>query len=282
MMPAVFLLFASTLASTLALGQTAFEVASVKPSAPVQPGARVYFGPPRGGPGTSDPIQITWTYATLKGLLTTAYDVKNYQVNGPAWLDSERYDIVAKVPAGATKEQVNTMWQNLLAERFGVVLHREPKEFQVDELVIAKGGHKLKESKDDPAAPQSPDPPSLKDGGLSAPGFVSMIKPVAGGANVHSVARDQPISKLTATLSGNLKHPVLDKTALTGRYDFELDYRIDLAAPPVGSPSGDTASDPSPSLDDAVRQQLGLRLVPGKAILDVLVIDKAQKMPTTN
>ena len=63
------------------------------------------MGPPRGGPGTPDPGQITWTYATLKRLIMTAYDVKNYQVSGPAWLDIERYDIVAKVPAGATKSR---------------------------------------------------------------------------------------------------------------------------------------------------------------------------------
>jgi uncharacterized protein (TIGR03435 family) len=116
-----------------------FEVASVKPSAPVPPNGGVYFGPARGGPGTPDPGLITWTYARLRDLLMTAYDMKTYQVNGPAWLDTERYDIVARVPAGATKEQVNAMWQKLLTERFGVVLHHESREFQLEELVIGKG-----------------------------------------------------------------------------------------------------------------------------------------------
>ena len=116
-----------------ALGQAperlTFEVASVKRSAPVPASGGVFFGPPRGGPGTSDPEQITWTYATLKGLLMRAYDVKAYQVSGPAWLDTERYDVAAKVPVGVTKEQVERMWQNLLEERFGMTLHRELKEF---------------------------------------------------------------------------------------------------------------------------------------------------------
>ena len=76
----------------------------------------------------------------------TAYDVKAYQVSGPAWLDTERYDVAVKVRAGATKDQVKVMWQNLLAERFGVKVHHESKEFQVEELVIAKGGPKLKET----------------------------------------------------------------------------------------------------------------------------------------
>jgi len=127
----------------VAKGET-FEVASVKQSPPVPPAGGVYFGPPRGGPGTPDPEQITWTYALMKTVLMTAYDVKNYQINGPAWLDSERYDIAVKIAPGATKEQVGVMWQNLLAERFGLKVHHESKEFQVSELVVGKDGAKLK------------------------------------------------------------------------------------------------------------------------------------------
>ena len=92
-----------------------FEVASVKLPAPVPPSGGVDFGPARGGPGTTDPELIRWSYARLKDLLMTAYDVKAYQVIGPGWIDTERYDIVAKVPAGATKERVSLMWQSLLA-----------------------------------------------------------------------------------------------------------------------------------------------------------------------
>jgi len=110
----------------------------VKVSPPVLPNDRVFFGPPRGGPGTPDPAQITWRYATLSNLLIAAYNVKAYQISGPEWLATQRYDVMAKVPAGATKEQVSMMWQNLLIERFGVALHRESREFHVEELVIAK------------------------------------------------------------------------------------------------------------------------------------------------
>src|ERR1700733_12096719 len=97
-------------ACALAFGQApegpTFEVASVKPSAPLPPiGGRggVFLGPARGGPGTPDPGQITWTYATLKNMLMTAYDVKNYEVSGPDWLNTKRYDVVSKVGAGATR-----------------------------------------------------------------------------------------------------------------------------------------------------------------------------------
>ena len=91
------------LASVFAFGQTpdspTFEVASVKRTPPPEPNARVFFGPPRGGPGTSNPGQITWSNAALIGVLLIAYDVQIYQVTAPDWMNTERYDIVAKVPA---------------------------------------------------------------------------------------------------------------------------------------------------------------------------------------
>jgi uncharacterized protein (TIGR03435 family) len=277
----------SVFAWALAFGQTAesvaFEVASVKPSAPPERGA--FFGPARGGPGTPDPGQITWTYATLKSLLMTAYDVKTYQISGPAWLDTERYDIVAKVPAGATKEQGTVMWQNLLAERFGVTLHHESREFQVAELVIAKGGPKLKESTEDPNA-SLPGPPKFdKSGELSGPGMVTMIMAGANGPSAHTVAKAQPLSKLTTMLGNQMKRPVLDKTGLTGNYDFSLDFMPDVGRiplPPSAVGPNDSASEPASSLAAAVQQQLGLRLVAGKAKLDVVVIDKVEKVPTEN
>lgn len=269
-------------------GKLSFEVASVKPSPPLPPGGRgVYFGPPRGGPGTPDPGQIAWSYATLSNLLMTAYGVKAYQLHGPVWLRIERYDIVAKVPAGATKEDVNGMWQNLLADRFGVTLHRESQPFQVDELVVARGGPKLKEVAEDPAALLLPGPPKLeKNGDLSGPGLITTISMGPHGASAHTVARAQPVSKLTEMLGGTLQHPVLDKTGLTGRYDFKLEFSPEVRGlalpPPPAGPPGELAGEPGPTLAEAVRQQLGLTLVPAKATLDVLVIDKAEKVPTEN
>src|SRR5690349_9630749 len=93
-----------------------FEAASVKP-AEAQPGGtmRVMMS---GGPGTPNPGQLTYTNVTLKNVIQNAYNVKGYQINGPKWLDSERFDIVAKVPHGASKEDFRVMLQNLLAERF--------------------------------------------------------------------------------------------------------------------------------------------------------------------
>src|ERR1700733_5069267 len=270
-----------TLGGILSLAQSpTFEVASVKRSPPPPQGPPVFFGPARGGPGTPDPGQITWTNATLKGVLMIAYDVKDYQISGPGWLDTERYDILVKVPAGATKEQVYVMWQSLLAERFGLMLHHEPKEFQVEELVVGKNGAKLKETTLDPALTLEPGPPQFdKNRELAGPGFVTTLM-VNGQA--HSVAKAQPLSRLTAQLGNVLHIPVIDKTGLTGNYDFSIDFKMDLRTLGLPPSETDNAPDPGPDIAAAVERQLGLRLVPAKGKLDVLVIDKAEKVPTDN
>jgi len=274
-------------------GNLTFEVASVKLSAPIHPGDRVYFGPARGGPGTRDPSRITWTYATLRNLIMTANTVETYQISGPDWLGTERYDIAVTVRPGSTKDQVNLMWRNLLAEQFGVVLHHESKEFQVEELVIGNSGSQLKESVDDPNAPPPDGPPVLKNGELAGTGLVTMITRGPHGGRAHSVAKAQPLSKLTAMLGNTMRRSVLDKTGLTGNYDFTIDFALDVSGlqplipgqPRPGQASANPAieaSDPEPDLAAAVQQQLGLRLVAGKANLDVLVIDKAERVPSEN
>jgi uncharacterized protein (TIGR03435 family) len=270
------------LACDLAFGQPTraltFEVASVKPSPPQREG--LYFGPARGGPGSSDPGQITWEYARLIDMLMTAYDAKSYQVRGPVWISTERYNVIAKVPEGSTREQVNAMWQNLLAERFGVVLHHESKEFQVEELVIAKGGCKLKDTTVDD--PNAEGPPKLdKNRALNGPGFVTMITMGSNGPTAHTVAKAQPLSKLTVLLGNQLNRPVLDKTGLTGKYDFSIEFAPNLPPGQLPPPT-DNAGEPGPTLADALERQLGLRLVASRAMLDIVVIDKAEKVPTAN
>lgn len=271
------------LTCAIASGQS-FEVASVKPSPPIQPNARVFFGPPRGGPGTPDPGQITWTYANMIYLLTVAYDVKAFQITGPAWITTQRYDIVAKVPAGATKQQLSAMWRNLLAERFGLVVHHEAREFQVEELVVAKGGPKLKVTAGDSDAEPPEGPPQMKDGKLAGPGQISIVFP---GGRARTMAIGQHLESLIVMLSTQLNRPVLDKTGLTGRYDFELQYSMRSPPPMPALPSGASAAptndtESEPDITVALPQQLGLRLVSAKATLDVIVIDKLAKVPTEN
>jgi uncharacterized protein (TIGR03435 family) len=291
-----------------------FEVASVKPAAPPASGRGPGFTFMRGGPGTNDPGQITFTNVPMKFLLTYAYDVKGFQVLGPAWLDSERFDVVAKVPKGATKEQVRMMMQSLLTERFHLALHHESKEMRLEELLVGKNGPKLKESSDDPnvvtppqGPPGPPGPPKMDANGfpqLERPGLIIMLRPGANGTlTAHLTARAQSMSGLVGILANEMKHPVVDKTGLKGNYDFNLEYAPEgmpagmMPPPPPGqgpgpgpgggggnaTPAGAAeASEPAPILAGALQQQLGLRLESKKGPVDVLVIDGGDKIPTEN
>ena len=177
------------------------------------------------------------SYATMKSLLMAAYDVKGYQINGPTWMSAKRYDIIAKVAAGTTKEQVKVMWQNLLTERFGMVLHHESKEFRVEELVVAKGGPKIKETAGEIAAMQTVGPPKMKNGELISPGMISTILP-GPSPKAHTVARAQSLAPLAVMLTNQLGRPVLDKTGLTGSYDYTVDFSLRSSLPPPVSPPG--------------------------------------------
>jgi uncharacterized protein (TIGR03435 family) len=287
------------LACTAVFGQTpqnlTFEVASVKPSPPPAPNVPVFFGPPRGGPGTHDPGQITWSNAALRNVVMTAYDMETFQVTAPDWLSNERYDIVAKVPEGATKGQVEVMWQNLLKERFGMVVHRESKEFQVEELTVAKGGLKMKQTElpadAEPFTPEAVKPgkngPDFNGTGLIVSIFPS--KPGQADAEAHMVAKGLTMPEIAAKFGQAQRHPVLDKTGLTGRYDLTVEYTLDLSGlppppdlPPQPPTAQGVASDPGSNFPSAIEKQLGLKLTPGKAMLDVIVVDRAQKTPTEN
>jgi uncharacterized protein (TIGR03435 family) len=255
----------------------------------------------QGGPGTRDPGRITYTNIPLTFLLAIAYDVKNFQLKAPSWMDSEHYDISAKVPEGATKEQTAGMLQNLIADRFQLALHRETKEMGGYELTLAKTGSKLKESApEDPAANQPgppqpsgpPGPPKRDANGfpqLAGRGMLVMMEMTPKGPIAKMSARSQPLSELIKMLGNQLRVPIADKTGLTAKYDFTLEYAPDMAGmggppPPAGTPaSGPAATEESgPDITTAVREQLGLKLDAKKLAVDLLVIDKAERVPTEN
>ena len=302
-----------------AFGQVAgesptFEVASVKPST-VQAGQRMLVMM-RGGPGTDDPGQLTCTNVPLKSILMRAYDVKEYQINGPKWLDtSERFDITAKIPMGATREQFKLMFQNLLAERFKLVLHHETKDLPMYALVVGKGGPKMKEPAEDAAtAPPPPSPPPGSDGtgpvrlkmgadgmpqlppGVGKNGIVMMMVNGNGGMRMRMVANGQPVSALIDTLANQLGRPVVDATGLKAKYDITLDFAPDGLNGPMGGmsppppPDGGgavpmaSASDGAggPTIFAALQEQLGLKLEQRKGPVDLLVIDRLEKVPTEN
>ena len=298
------------LAASAAFAQS-FEVASIKPAAPMESG-RFMVGI-SGGPETPDPVQMTFTNVSLSNLIQTAWDVKEYQISGPAWLQSVRFDISAKVPAGATKAQSKIMLQNLLADRFKLVLHHSTKEESIYALLVAKGGPKLKEAVDDPNAPaQSDGPPKGgafegpkigKDGMPQLPPGTAkgrvMIMGMPGG-RMRMALNGATIAKFSDALAGQLDRPIVDMTRLTGTYDITLDFAPDPAimqarmaaagagpppgmAPEGGGPGGGaTDAGPVATIFTALPDQLGLRLEARKGPVDLLIIDSIQKTPTDN
>jgi len=250
----------------LAFAQTArFEVVSVKPAAPDARGMRC-----TGGPGTSDPGLLRCDNYSLSFLVMMAYNLRSFQLAAPSWMDSARYDVVAKIPPGADRRQFGLMQQRLLAERFGLQAHFEKKDMTVYELTVAKGGPKLKESQE-PAA-EKPE---------------AAWRPPAFGPPVRTMARvnltGESMADLANFLSNQLGQPVMDATGLRGRYDYALSFLME----PGGRAAGPEAADGSApefgvSLIDAVRDELGLRLEKKKGQAEVMVVDHAEKVPVEN
>jgi uncharacterized protein (TIGR03435 family) len=265
----------------------AFEAASVRRSKTVG-GRGAQSAGMSGGPGTADPGQFHAFGTPIWALILLAYHIPPYQVVGPEWLKSERFDVVAKVPGRPTRQEFNAMLQNLLAERFRLTAHRERREMPAYNLVIAKGGPKLKkvaddsQSNDDVVAGASV-PAKFTLGSDGYP--VLQLEPGAtsGTAMAHSGRLTDWMGKLTmeqfaAIMSARTGRPVNDRTGLKGRYDITLRFWFDL---------GSAANDPRESGDpqdplDAMQSQLGLRLETTKAIVEILVIDHAEKVPTEN
>lgn len=291
------------LCTSAALGQQpnpklTFEVASIKSASP-QTMARLQ-GSVDGGPGTPAPGRIRFTDMPLKSLIMRAYNVQSFQISGPSWMDSQRFDIIAKVPDGATREDARIMLQNLLADRFKLKLHKGSKEALIYELLVAKGGIKMKEAAHIATAPAEgaggppPGPARGKDGLLKTPHGQLGIQATANG-RMRMQGDAVTMARLTGILGMALGRPVIDKTGLTGIYDVALDFSPEgmgpgpkAKGPPPGEGGGNPAEAPrdsddsGPTIFTALQEQLGLKLESRKRPLDLLVVDSVQRAPTRN
>jgi uncharacterized protein (TIGR03435 family) len=257
--------------------QFLFEVASVKVSGPQ---SRSDVG---GGPGTSDPGQFHYNSATLFDLIDIAYHVKSFQVISKLPLERGKFDITAKVPAGTTRDQFGVMMQNLLAERFHLEVHKDSREFPAWEMIIAKSGLKLKESAIASETDQISGPTKVGDHGFpvlpaNRPGDAIKFTVVDGFIVGRLTAQQQPVSSLTRNFLGSPDPPIMDRTGLTGKYDFKLEFSREL----TGAPSTNAKVPPVPDLFTAVQQQLGLQFVPKKLPFDVVVVESVDLVPTEN
>jgi uncharacterized protein (TIGR03435 family) len=274
----------------------AFEVASIKPAAPITP-ADAASGKLHVGMKV-DGARVDIGFLSLADLIRTAYNVKSYQISGPDWMAGQRFDLVAKLPEGASQDQVPVMLQALLADRFKLAIHRENKDHSMYALMVGKNGPKLKEAPPEPAA--GPEEPAetgqvriapgrdgvTVSGGKAGPTRISM----GPGGTMHLEAPKMTLAALAELLSRFTDRPVVDMTEIKGNYQVALDLSMDdlrnaarsagVAVP--GLPASDGVSDPSGgSMFNAV-QQLGLRLEPRKESIELIVIDHLEKMPSEN
>ena len=227
----------------------------------------------KGGPGTADPERIAATGITLTGLVAAAYGVLSDQVLGPGWIGDERYVLQAKVPPGATREQASLMLQNALAERFKLVVHHEKRQFQIWELGIAKEGPKLKEAAGQNAPPQMST--QVREGvrhDMYRTFRISNSGPNDSGPSLDKILSLYLIA--TGMVPAGTLPSVIDKTGLTGKYDFDVEY--------LGPAFRDRTDVSGPTLFEALEKQLGLRLQQKKTALDAVIVDQAEKTPEEN
>jgi uncharacterized protein (TIGR03435 family) len=253
-----------------------FEVASVK--AANQDSPRMPAGM-QGGPGTSDPSRITFRGAFMSRILESVFGLKHDQISGPNWINSERFDILANVPSGATKEQVNEMLRNLLKDRFNLAFHRTKKDIDAYSLVIAKGGPKLKEAALSNGSPAPPSPAFDQDGFPNLPEGTKNFRSAAGDGITRMTFRMSSPTDLAGSLMRGVI-PLVDETGLTGKYDFKLVYSSESLIALIAPGQAREPTDAAPDIFTALEKQLGLKLEKRRTQLDVLVIDHLDKRPT--
>jgi uncharacterized protein (TIGR03435 family) len=257
-----------------------FEAATVKPTdRGAAQGVRM-----RGGPGSSYPGQIDYSNVPLMTLLRNAYQAQAFQISGPTWLSTETFDIAAKVPAGTTSAQLREMLASLIIERFQISMHRETRQVNGYELVVAKNSPKFK-----PAIPVSPVPTPATRPQPDADGFVVAeapgahlrmgMEPGASKPTVYLTFRAQPLAGLVQTIGEELQSAVADRTGLSGLYDFKIKFTPQQGGmPPAALTTDETAID----ILNAVQNQLGLKLTAKKVLIEAIVIDRINKTPTAN
>lgn len=219
-----------------------FEVASIKTNRADSGGSSrsLYHG------------KVAVINVSLLSLLESAYDLSASRIIGPGWLDSDRFDVMAKSPEGVPDSKMPGMLQTLLKDRFGLAVHWDKKEMPVYQMVVAKDG--LKIHLFDPAHPDL------------------TMRPTGSGISMMGSGTMPEIAKAISAPAGR---PVIDGTGLEGLYIYHLSFT------PLSAQS-ENSSDPASDFFAAVQQQLGLKLEPKKAPVDILVIDHANRVPSEN
>jgi uncharacterized protein (TIGR03435 family) len=329
----VLTLIAALLAAPAAVpGQTAsaapasaassptFDVASVRPAAQIDQAKMIADLRAGKRPQSSsvDGLRVTYTYMSLKELISFAYNVRPYQVSGPDWLVSDRFDIAAKMPEGSTKSDVPAMLKALLADRFKLTAHLETKDQPVLGLMVGKSGPKLKDAATPPqpvdeSAPLDPGQTKVDNGN----GTTMLLTKNPDGSTTYNLGTRgtftlrfdgetrsmhmntvgmsmQGFAMMMTLLGGGSGRPIVDQTGLKGNYEMSVEFSMaDLMASlrdqgldvavGAGAPAGGGASDPDgdSTVSDALGK-LGLKLEKSRASIEQLVIDHVEKNATAN
>lgn len=246
------LLFLAPVIPLLSLyGQTpAFEAAAIRLNTDTGP---MIIMPPNLHKGA-----LSASKTTLREMIEAAYRMTPSRVIGPEWLDTNRFDIAGRAPAGVPDSQFAPMFQSLLKDRFHLASHPEMREMPVYYLRVAKGGVKM-------TTGNTPDPgPANFDHNPEMRGF-PMMRGTGTSAQIADI------------LSGALGRPIIDKTGLSTRYNFFLSYA------PVAPQAGGTSSERRPpDIFTAVQKQMGFKLEAGKDKVEVIVVDRVDRTPTEN
>jgi uncharacterized protein (TIGR03435 family) len=226
----------------------AFDVASIKPNRSLAGGSSIRLSKGR----------ISMDNVSLKKILLNAYgipDDRDYTVDGPSWLTTERFDVDATFPGDTPLTEVRQMIQTPLAERFKLALHRETGQLPLYTLVVSKGGPKIHAAE-------------------AGQGRTS------GGPGQLEAAKIS-MQKLADLLGRLMGLPVINATDLSGVFDLTLEWSPDETQrlPPDGE---EPAGTDKPSIFTALQEQLGLKLLGGKGPVEVLVVDRMEKAPTAN
>jgi uncharacterized protein (TIGR03435 family) len=223
--------------------EPAFEVASIRAS---QAGRKAV---------ETVPGSLTMRGTPLSACVAWAYDVEEYQVSGPAWLDDARFDVLGKSSNPAKEPELRQMLQRLLAERFKLALHRQTKEMQALVLTVGKNGHKLEPTDIEGS-------PSFQTGKMNLTG------------------KGATIGQMTQFISHEIHIPVIDQTGLHGRFNYFLDIAAYVTEEMRKGPG--PPPEASSIVAQAIQAQLGLKLDAKKVPVEVLVIDHAEKTPSEN
>lgn len=254
MRTAVLVVMAVALAVPIGSAQEpAFEVAAIKATAPDDRGGR--FLTMQGA------HQFVAKGYTLKFMVAAAYNVPPRVIaGGPAWVDSDRYDILASTPGDGrpTLDQQMAMLRTLLSDRFHLAIHRESREMSVYELTVGKRGARLAESTAADAQPI----------------LVNRVFP----GRIQLPARNATMAQFASMLQRSVfDRPVVDKTGLTGRYDFDLEWTPDETQFDGRLPASLTTSGEKPDLFAAIEAQIGLKLEASRSRVDIIVIDRVDR-----